>query len=80
MMGQGVVCWRLEVGCWMMEVGGGRRWQGRWFDSHQFISAFLFIFQVHISYFKNTSGMNSVDSLRKMFDKQHDASSEPFII
>jgi hypothetical protein len=24
---------------------------------------------LHISYFKNTSGMNSVNSIRKMFDR-----------
>jgi hypothetical protein len=78
-MGQGVGGCILEIGCWSMDIGGWRRWQGRWFVSHQFTSAFSFSFSVfmfrvsgfmfQISDFKNTSGMNSVGSLSKMFDR-----------
>jgi hypothetical protein len=69
----------LDVGDGMLEVEGSGR--VRRFHSHQltcvftfllffFLSFFLFsCFVFHVSYFKNISGMNSVGSIRKMFDR-----------
>jgi hypothetical protein len=51
-------------------AGGGR---GPWFDSHPLNCAFsFFVFIPHVfifSYFQSASGMNSMGSLRTIFDR-----------
>jgi hypothetical protein len=75
MMCDGPGCWRLDVAGWMLEAGSGKWELGacRLEEVTEFASLIHInspaLFRFHVSYFKNTSGMNSVDSLRKMFDR-----------
>jgi hypothetical protein len=65
-MGHGVGGWRLEVRAWrweeVAEVAGSIH-----INSPVLFHFSFFIFR--ISDFRNTSGMNSVSSLSKMFDR-----------
>jgi hypothetical protein len=65
-MGDGAGYGRFEVG------DARRRWQRslvRFTSAHMCFSFSSFHFHFHVSYFKNISGMNSVNSLKKMFDR-----------
>jgi hypothetical protein len=69
-IGDGAACGMLEVGSGRLdevaEVAGSIHIN---LPVLFLFSCFLFHFHFHISYFKNISGMNSVGSIRKMFDR-----------
>jgi hypothetical protein len=59
---------KLDVGAWRLEEVAGVAASIHISSPVLFLPSFSF-FMFHISCFKNTSGMNSVGSLRKIFDR-----------
>jgi hypothetical protein len=66
-MSHGAGYGRLGVGSWRWKVAGVA---GSIHINSSVLFCFMFhFFMVHVSYFKNISGINNVGSLMKMFDR-----------
>jgi hypothetical protein len=71
-MGQGVGGWKLEIEGWRLEVAAEVSGSIHINSPPLFLCLFFHFFSFFIfrvSCFKNISGMNSVSSLSKMFDR-----------